>query len=145
MLATIEEDVVDYYGAFTEDPAHTTYLTLLDEYDEALPTLEQFKITFKQLFEASTNTDNLYQKWQKVQQTTRGNPAHISKISGELADLKEALPWDSISDYAQGQRFLGTIDLRLHHNVKPQIREDDNLDKIVLSILYSSCFLGVYD
>ena len=92
------EDVVDYYGAFTEERAHNAYLTLLDEYDEVSPTLEQFKNRFKQLFEASTNTDDLYQKWQKVQQTTGGNPACISKIAGELADLKGALPRDSISD-----------------------------------------------
>ena len=90
--------MVDYYGAFTEERAHNTYLTLLDEYDEVSPTLEHFKTRFKQLFEASTNTDNLYQKWQKVQQTTGGNPARISKIAGELADLEGALPRDSISD-----------------------------------------------
>ena len=125
------EDVVDYYGAFTEDRAHNAYLTLLDEYDEASPSLEQFKTRFKQLFEASTNTDDLYQKWQKVQQTTGGNPARISKIAGELADLKGALPRDSISDYAQRQRFLDAMDPRLRQNVEPQIREDDNWDKIV--------------
>ena len=56
------EDVVDYYGAFTEEPAHNAYLTLLDEYDEVSPILEQFKTRFKQLFEACTNTDDLYQK-----------------------------------------------------------------------------------
>ena len=92
--------MVDYYGAFTEDRAHNTYLTLLDEYDEVSPTLKQFKTRFKQLFDASTNTYDLYQKWQKVQQKTGRNPARISKIAGELADIKEALPWDSISDYA---------------------------------------------
>ena len=37
------EDVVNYYGAFTEKRAHNAYLTLLDEYDEEEPTLEQFK------------------------------------------------------------------------------------------------------
>ena len=36
------EDVVDYYGPFTEDRAHNAYLTPLDEYDKASPTLEQF-------------------------------------------------------------------------------------------------------
>ena len=85
------EDVVDYYGAFTEDRAHNAYLTLLDQHDEASPTLEQFKTRFKQLFEASTNTDDLYQKWQKVQQTTGGNPARISKIAGEPS-AKKLLP-----------------------------------------------------
>ena len=125
------EDVVDYYCAFTEERAHNAYLTLLDEYDEVSPTLEQFKTRFKQLFEASTNTDDLYQKWQKVQQTTGGNLARISKIAGELADLKGALPWDSISDYAQRQRFLDAMDLRLCQNVEPPIRESDTWDHIV--------------
>ena len=41
------EDVVDHYGSFTEEAAHEAYLTLLDEYDEASPTLEQFKTRFK--------------------------------------------------------------------------------------------------
>ena len=104
---------MDYYRAFTEDRVHKAYLTLLEEYDKASPILEQFKTRFKQLFEASTNIDDLYQKWQKVQQTTGGNPARISKIAGELAYLKEALPRDSISDYAQRQRFLDAMDPRL--------------------------------
>ena len=113
------EDMVDYYGPFIEERAHNAYLILLDEYDEVLPTLEQFKTRFKQLFEASTNTDNLYQKWQKVQQTTGGNLARISKIVGELADLKGAHPRDSISDYAQRQHFLDAMDPRLRQNVEP--------------------------
>ena len=56
--------MVDYYSAFTEERAHNAYLTLLDKYNEVSPTLEQFKIRFKQLFEASTNTGDLrlYQK-----------------------------------------------------------------------------------
>ena len=119
------EDVVDYYRAFKEEPAHNAYLTLLDEYEEHSPTLEQFRTRFKQLFESCTNTDNLYQKWQRVQQTTGGNPAPISMIAGELADLKEALPRDSISTYAQRQRFLDAMDPRLRQNVEPQIRADD--------------------
>ena len=94
------EDVVDYYGAFTEERAHNAYLTLLDEYDEESPTLEQFQTRLKLLFEASTNTDDLYQQWQKVQQTTGENLARISNTAGELADLKGALPGDPISDYA---------------------------------------------
>ena len=82
------DDVVDDYGAIKEVWAHNAYLTILDKYDEVSATLEQFKTKFKQLFEASTNTDDLYQKWQTVQQNTRGNPARISKIAGVLADLK---------------------------------------------------------
>ena len=56
------EDVVDYYGAFKEERAHNAYLTLVNEYEVNSPTLEQFRTRFKQLFEASTNTDDLYQK-----------------------------------------------------------------------------------
>ena len=125
------EDVVDYYGAFTEERAHNAYLTLLDEYDEVSPTLEQFKTRFKRLFGALTKTDDLYQKWQKVQQTTGGNPARISKIAGELADLKRALPQDSISDYVQRQHFLDAMDPRQRQNVEPQIREAHTWDQIV--------------
>ena len=125
------EDEVDYYGAFTEERAYNAYLTLLDEYNEVSPTLEQFKTRFTQLFEASTNTNDRYQKWQKVQQTTGGNPARISKIAGELADLKGVLPQDSISDYAQRQRFLDAMDPRLRQNVEPQIREADTWEHIV--------------
>ena len=88
------EDVVDHYDAFTEKSAHNAYLTLIDEYDEASPTLEQFKTRFKQLFEDSTNTDDLCQKRQKVQKTTGGNPARISKLAGELVDLQGALSRD---------------------------------------------------
>ena len=55
---------------------------------------------------------------------------HI-KDSWWLADLKEALPRDSISDYAQRQRFLDAIDSRLRQNVEPQIRADDTWDHIV--------------
>ena len=126
-----KEDVVDYYCAFIEERAHKAYRTLLEEYDQVSPTLEQFKTRFKQLFEASTNTDDLYQKWQKVQQTTGGNPARISKIAGELADLKGALSRDSISDYAHRQRFLDAMDQRLCQNVEPQIRENNTWDHIV--------------
>ena len=125
------EDVVDYYGIFTEERTHNAYLTLLDEYGEVSPTLEQFKTRFQQLFEASTNTDNLYQKWQRVQQTTGGNPTRISKIVGGLADLNGALPRDSISDYAERQHFLDAMDPRLRQNVEPQIRETNTWDHIV--------------
>ena len=122
---------MDYYDAFSEERAHNAYLTLLEEYDEVSPTIEQFKTRFKQLFEAATNTDYLYQKWQKVQQTTGGNPACISKIAGELADLMGALPQDSISDYAQRQPFLNAMDPRLRQNVEPQIGEADTWHQIV--------------
>ena len=126
-----EEDVVDYYGAFIEERAHNAYLILLDEYDQESSTLEQFKTRFQQPFEASTNANDHYQKWQNVQQTTGGNPARISKMVGELADLKGAHPWDSISEYGRRQRFLDPMDPRLPQKVEPQIREADTWDHIV--------------
>ena len=55
------DDVVDYYGSFTQERAHNAYITLLDEYGDTMPTLEQFKTRFRQLFEASTNIDDIYQ------------------------------------------------------------------------------------
>ena len=123
--------MVDYYAGFIEERAQNAYLTLVDEYDEVSPTFEHFKSRFKQLFEASTNTDDHYQKWQKVQQTTGGNPARISKIAGELGTLKAAFPGDSISDYAKRQRFLDAMDPRLGQNVEPQIREANSWDNLV--------------
>ena len=125
------EDVVDYYGSFTQERAHNAYITLLDEHEDDIPTLEQFKTRFRQLFEASTNTDDIYQRWQKVQQTTGGKPGRISKVAGDLADLKGALPQGSVSDYAQKQRFLEAMDSKLRRNVEPQIRETDTWDQIV--------------
>ena len=40
---------MDYDGTFTEERAHNSYLTLLNEYNEISPTLEQFKTRLKQL------------------------------------------------------------------------------------------------
>ena len=71
------KDLVSYYGTFTEATAPKAYLSLLDEYDKVLPTQEEYKTRFKQLFEAFTNPNNLYQKCRKVKQTTRGNAADI--------------------------------------------------------------------
>jgi len=109
--------VADYYGAYTDVKANNAYQTL-DREGENL-TLPQLTHRFQQLFEASTNTDNTYHKWQNVRQTAGGQPARITKIAGELADLKGSLLNGSISDYAQKQRFLDTIGSRLRCNVEP--------------------------
>jgi hypothetical protein len=120
---------VDAYGAFTEGKALGAYLTLDAENDN--PTLEQFTARFKQLFEASTNTDDAYHRWQNVRQTSGGQPARITKIAGDLADIKGCLPRDSISPYAQKQRFLDAMDTRLRRQVEPQIRPEDTWEQIV--------------
>jgi len=91
--------VADYYGAYTEGKANNSYLTLDREVEDL--NLVQLTQRLQQLFEASTNTDNTYHKCQNVCQTAGGQPACITKIAGELADLKESLPAGSISDYAQ--------------------------------------------
>ena len=96
--------------------------------DLTLPLLTQ---RLQQLFEASTNTDDTYHKWQNIRQTAGGQPAHITKIAGELADLKGSLPAASISDYAQKQRFLDAMDSRLPRNVEPQLRPEDTWDQMV--------------
>ena len=71
------KDLVSYYGTFTEVTAPKTYLSLLDEYEKVSLTQEEYKTGFKQLFEAFTNPNNLYQKCGKVKRTTRGNAGDI--------------------------------------------------------------------
>ena len=93
---------------YTEVVAQTAFQTLDDESDNLM--LDQLKACFRHLFEASTNTDNTYHKWQNICQTSGGQPAPITKIAGELADLKGSLPRGFISDYTQKQQLLDTID-----------------------------------
>jgi len=121
--------VADYYGFHTEGKANNAPQTL-DTEEENL-TLPQVTHPFQQLFEASTNTDDTYHKWQNVRQTAGGQPAHITKIAGERADLKGSLPNGSISDYAQKQRFLDAMDPRLRRNVEPQLRPEDTWEQMV--------------
>jgi len=83
------------------------------------------------LFEASTNTDDTYHKWQNNCHTAGGQPARITKIAGELADVKGSLPAGSISDYAQKQRFLVAMDSRLRRNVEPHLTPEDTWDQMV--------------
>ena len=107
--------MADYYGFYTEGKANNAFQTI-DTEEENL-TLPQLTNRFHQLFEASTNTDDTYHKWQNVRQTAGGQPARITKIAGELADLKGCLPNGSITDYEQKQRFLDAMDSRLRRNV----------------------------
>jgi len=120
--------VADYYGFYTEGEANNTFQTLdTEEENLSLPQLTQ---RFQQLFQASTNTDDTYHKWQNVRQTAGGQPARITKIAGELADLKGSLPNGSLSDYAQKQRFLDPMDSRLPRNIEPQLRPEDTWDQM---------------
>ena len=121
--------MADYYGAYTDAKANTAYQTLDKEVEDL--TLVQLTQRLQQLFDASTNTDDTYHKWQNVHQTAGGQPARIIKITGELADLKGSLPNGSISDYAQKQRFLDAMESRLRRNVKPQLRPEDTWDPMV--------------
>jgi len=91
--------LADYYGFYTEGKANNAFQKL-DTEEENL-TLPQLTHRFQQLFEASTNNDDTYHKWQNVRQTAGGDPARIMKIDGELADLKGSVPNGSISDDAQ--------------------------------------------
>jgi len=121
--------VADYYGACTDGKANNTYQTLDREVEDL--TLAQLTQRLHQLFEASTNTDDTYHKWQNIRHTAGGQPARITKIAAELADLKGSLPAGSISHYAQKQRFLDAMDSRLRRNVKPQLRPEDTWDQMV--------------
>jgi len=114
--------VADYYGAYTDGKANNAYQTLDREVEDL--TLAQLTQRLQQLFEASTNTDDTYHKWQNIRQTAGGQPERITKIAGELADLQRSLPAGSISDYAQKQRFLDAMDSRLRRNVEPQLRPE---------------------
>jgi len=53
-------DIVDWYGGLTEGRAEGVFLTLMK--DREPPTIEEFINQFKQLFESSTNTVDLYLK-----------------------------------------------------------------------------------
>jgi len=121
--------VADYYGAYTDGKANNAYQPLEREVEDL--TLAQLTQRLQQLFEASTNTDDTYHKWQYICQTAGGQPARITKIAGELADLKGSLLAGSISDYAQKQRFLDAMDSRLPRNVEPQLRPEDTWDQMV--------------
>jgi len=93
--------VADYYGADTEGKAKNAYQTL--DREEGDLSVTQLTNPCQQLFEASTNTDDTYQKSQNVGRTAGEQPARITKIARELADLKGSLPAGSISDYRQKQ------------------------------------------
>jgi len=121
--------VVDYYGAYTEGKANNAYQMLGREVEDL--SLAQLTQLFQQLFEASTNTDNTYHKWQNVRQPAGSQPAGITKITGELVGLKGSLPAGSISDYVQKQRFLDAMDSRRPHNVEAQLSEEDTWDQMV--------------
>jgi len=88
--------VADYYGAYTDGKANNAYQTLDREVEDL--TLPQLTQRLQQLFEASTNTDDTYHKWQNIRQTAGGQPVRITKIAEELEDLKGSLPAGSISD-----------------------------------------------
>jgi len=93
--------VADYFGAYTDGKANNAYQTLDREVEDL--TLAQLTQCLYQLFEAATNSDDTYHKWQNIRQTAGGQPAGIRKIGGELTDLKGSLPAGSISDYPQKQ------------------------------------------
>jgi len=94
-------------------------------------TLQEFIKKFKQLFESSINTDDLYRKWQKVHQTTCGTPGRIRKVVGDLEDIKVYLPDKASTEYTYQQRFLDAMDTKLRWNVEPQIRPTDTMNDII--------------
>jgi len=86
--------VADHYGFYREGKASKAF-QMLDREQENL-TLPQLIHRFQKRFEASTNTDDTYYKWQNVGQTLGGQPARITQIAAELADHKGSLPAGSI-------------------------------------------------
>jgi len=112
--------IVDWYGSLTEGRAEGAFLTFMKDREQP-PTLEEFINKFKQLFESSTNTENLYRIWQKVYQNSGGKPGSITNVVGDLEDIKAALPDEAITDYTYQQQFLDAMDTKLRRNVEPQI------------------------
>ena len=98
---------------------------------EQPPTLEEFITKFKPLFESSTNTDDLYQKWHKVHQNSGRKPGRITRVIGNQEDIRAALPPEPITEFAYKQQFLDAMDIRLHGNVEPQIRPTDTMNDII--------------
>jgi len=123
-------DIVDWYGGFTEGRAEGAFLTFMKDREQP-PTLEEFINKFKQLFESSTNADDLYRKWQKVHQNSSGKPGRITKVVHDLEDIKAALHDEAITEYAYKQRFLDAIDTRLRGNVEQQIRPTDTMNDLI--------------
>ena len=123
-------DIVDWYGCLTEGRAEGAFLKFMKDREQP-PTLEEFVNKFKQLFESSTNTDDWYRKWQKVYQNSGRKPGHITKVVGDLQDIKAALHDKAITDYAYQQRFLDAMDTKLCRNVEPQIRPTDTMNDII--------------
>jgi len=121
--------VADYYGAYTYGNANNAYQTLDREVEDL--TLAPLTQRLQQPFEATTNTDDTYHKWQNIRQTAGGQPALVTKIVGELADLKGSLLVGSVSAYAQKQRFLDAMNSRLRRNLEPQLRPEDTWDQMV--------------
>ena len=102
-------------------------MALHDEYEEMNqdPTLEQFMERMTTLFQVSTNKDDLWQQWQKIYQTKKGQTARITKIATELELIRTRLPIGSVSAFAQKQRFLEAMDNRLCRSVEPQLKGDE--------------------
>ena len=65
--------MADYYGAYTDGKANNAYQTLDREVEDL--TLAQLTQHLQHLFEATTNTDDTYHKWQKICQTA-GDSQH---------------------------------------------------------------------
>jgi len=80
-------DILDWYSGLTEGRAEGAFLTFMKDREQP-PTLEEFINKFKLLFESSTNTDDLYRKWQKVYQNSGRKPGGITKVVGDLEDIK---------------------------------------------------------
>ena len=65
MIKANTPDIVHWYGGLTEGRAEGAFLIFMKAKEQP-PTLEEFINKFKHFCESSTNTDDLYRKWQKV-------------------------------------------------------------------------------
>src|SRR5437588_4791537 len=116
-----------WYGDYTTGRAKDAIMALINEHDEReeeLP-LTTLKKQITTLFQASTNKDDLWLQWQKVNQTTNGKTKRITAIATELEIIKSCLPTSSVTSFAQRQCFLDAMDNRLRRVVEPQLRDGD--------------------
>jgi len=114
----------------TEGRAAGAFLTFMKDREQP-STLEEFINKLKQLLESSTNRDDLYRKWQKVHQNFGAKPGRITKVVGDLEDMKAALPDGAITDYANQQSFLDAMDAKLRRNVEPLMTPTDSMNDII--------------
>ena len=124
-----DQEALQYYGAYYRDKA----LEKFAQYDNSQgeKSVEGLKRKFKGYFLPSTSTDNIYEQWLAVKQTTKGKTAQITDTVINLETLRDSLPQGTISDYSAKQRLPDAMDIKLKWEVKSHITADTSFDELV--------------